>query len=102
MIKAGSKGPFRKKAPSPATMPAKQAGFAGGVNLQPGCDDDGWTIPPPVMLKDGTQLQLYKDGEALRVAYQAIEQAQRRVCVEMYIFADDATGRAFAELLARK
>lgn len=102
MIKTGSKGPLREKAPSPQDMPPHKAGFAAGVNLEPGHDDDGWIIPPPVTLQNGTQLQLYKDGEALRAAYEAIEQAQRRVCVEMYIFADDSTGHAFAELLSRK
>lgn len=83
-------------------MSAKHAGFAQGVNISPGCEDDGWVIPDPVCLSDGTQLQLYKDGEALRAAYAAIEKAERRICVEMYIFADDATGHAFAELLSRK
>lgn len=102
MITVGSKASLRHKAPSPQTMPATDAGFAAGVNICPGCDDDGWIIPPPVTLSDGTRLQLYKDGEALRAAYEAIEAAKRRVCVEMYIFADDETGNAFADLLARK
>jgi cardiolipin synthase len=91
-----------KRAESPATMPPGRAGFAAGININPGCDDDGWIVPPPVCLSDGTQLQLYKDGESLRAAYQAIEQARRRVCVEMYIFADDVTGHAFADLLAQR
>ncbi|QOV91198.1 phospholipase D-like domain-containing protein [Humisphaera borealis] len=102
MLKAGSKAPFRKKAPSPETMPATAAGFAAGVNICPGCDDDGWIVPPPVRLSDGTMLQLYKDGEALHAAYEAIANAKRRICIEMYIFADDETGNAFADLLARK
>jgi cardiolipin synthase len=93
---------IRQKADTPATVPPQKAGFSTGVNLAAGCDDDGWTIPPPVKLADGTTLQLYKDGEALRAAYEAIESARRRVCVEMYIFADDPTGHAFADLLARK
>jgi cardiolipin synthase len=83
-------------------MPPDRAGFASGINLCAGCDDDGWTVPPPVTLRDGTRLQLHKDGESLRAAYQTIEQAKRLVCVEMYIFADDVTGHAFAELLSRR
>jgi cardiolipin synthase len=76
--------------------------MSSGVNLEPGSNDDGWIVPPPVRLSDGTQLQLYKDGEALHAAYQAIRGAQSRVFLEVYIFADDATGHAFAELLAEK
>ena len=74
-------------------------GTSPGVNIQPGSDDDGWIIPQPVVLRDGTSLQLYKDGEALHAAFDAIKSAKRRVCLEVYIFADDATGRAFADLL---
>ena len=81
---------------------AAEAGLATGVNLEPGSNDDGWTVPPPVMLHDGTRVQLYKDGEALHAGYRAIEQAKHRVCLEMYIFADDDTGRAFADLLCKK
>src|SRR5262249_3628881 len=51
---------------------------------------------------DGTKIWLYKDGEALRAAYDAIENAKRLVCLEVYIFRSDDTGRAFAELLCRK
>jgi cardiolipin synthase len=73
-----------------------------GINLEPGADDDGWDTPDPVTLDDGTRVQLFKDGEALSAAFEAIEQAKRRICLEVYIFASDKTGRAFAELLARK
>jgi hypothetical protein len=73
-----------------------------GLNISPGSDDDGWVVPPPVQLSDGTRVQLYKDGEALHAAYEAIKHAKRRICVETYIFADDPTGNAFAELLAEK
>jgi cardiolipin synthase len=59
-------------------------------------------VPPPVRLSDGTRVQLYKDGEALHAAYNAIGSAKRRICLEVYIFHDDDTGRAFAELLAAK
>ncbi|HWP41503.1 MAG TPA: phospholipase D-like domain-containing protein, partial [Tepidisphaeraceae bacterium] len=90
-----------------AARPAREhsqrsAGMAAGINIAPGSDDDGWIVPDPVPLDDGTLVQLYKDGEALRAAYRAIEQARRRICLEVYIFADDDTGRAFAELLCRK
>jgi cardiolipin synthase len=79
-----------------------EAGAQPGVNIAPGSDDDGWVVPPPVQLSDGTTVQLYKDGEALHAAYNAIDSAQHRVCLEVYIFADDDTGRAFCELLCRK
>jgi cardiolipin synthase A/B len=45
---------------------------------------------------------LYKDGEALHAAYEAIRTARRRICLESYIFGDDPTGRAFADLLCEK
>jgi cardiolipin synthase len=77
-------------------------GTSTGLNISPGSDDDGWTVPPPVYLSDGTRLQLYKDGEALHAAYEAIKHAKKRICLEVYIFADDDTGRAFAELLCEK
>jgi cardiolipin synthase len=79
-----------------------EAGTSSGVNISPGSDDDGWIVPPPVHLSDGTKVQLYKDGEALHAAYRAIKAAKRRVCLESYIFHDDDTGRAFAELLSAK
>lgn len=73
-----------------------------GLNVRPGDADDGWETPPPVKLADGTEIQLYKDGEALLAAYEGIKAAKRRICLEVYIFADDLTGRAFAELLCKK
>src|SRR4051794_19689821 len=85
--------------------PGPQQGDAGtstGVNISPGSDDDGWIVPEPIRLQDGTRIQLYKDGEALHAAYEAIKHAKKRICLEVYIFADDATGRAFAELLCEK
>jgi cardiolipin synthase A/B len=80
----------------------QHAGVSAGVNLWPGNDDDGWTVPDPVVLADGTRVQLYKDGEALHVAYDAIAQAKFLICLEVYIFANDETGRAFTDLLCRK
>jgi cardiolipin synthase A/B len=53
-----------------------------------------------VTLADGTLVRLYKDGEALLAAYDAIKSARHRICLEVYIFASDDTGRAFADLLA--
>ena len=50
-------------------------GTSSGVNIAPGSDDDGWKVPKPVVLSDGTRLQLYKDGEALHAAYEAIRGA---------------------------
>jgi cardiolipin synthase len=82
--------------------PNREAGASPGVNISPGSDDDGWEVPPPVELTDGTRVQLYKDGEALHAAYNAIANAERRICLEVYIFADDDTGRAFSDLLCKK
>ncbi len=73
-----------------------------GVNVAPGSLDDDWEAPDPVTLADGSQVQLYKDGEALKRAYDAAAAAQSRICYEFYIWDDDATGRAFADLLLKK
>lgn len=73
-----------------------------GVNVAPGDADDGWQSPPPVTLADGSRVQLFKDGEALKHAYDAIERARSFVCFEFYIWDQDETGNAFAELLHRK
>jgi cardiolipin synthase A/B len=78
------------------------AGVSPGVNIAPGSDDDGWIVPDPVVLRDGTQVQLYKDGEALHAAYEAIARAKFLICLEVYIFANDETGRTFTDLLCRK
>ena len=78
------------------------AGVSPGVNIAPGSDDDGWIVPQPVILGDGTGVQLYKDGEALHAAYDAIARARFLICLEVYIFANDETGKAFTELLCRK
>src|SRR5881275_2692206 len=89
--------------PNPGVARRKHAvaditGSSPGINIEPGDNDDGWIVPRPVTLRDGTRVQLYKDGEALHAAYEAIKNAKRRVCIEVYIFADDETGHAFAEL----
>jgi cardiolipin synthase len=73
-----------------------------GINTRIGSEDDGWIAPPPVTLGDGTRLQLFKDGEALLAAYDAIKAAQRIIFLEAYIFASDDTGWAFANLLCEK
>jgi cardiolipin synthase len=79
-----------------------EAGTSTGIEIQPGSNDDGWIIPQPVELRDGTHVQLFKDGEALHAAFKAIQAARHRVCLEVYIFADDVTGNAFADLLCQK
>jgi cardiolipin synthase len=73
-----------------------------GINLREGPDDDGWTEPPRVPLADGSHVQLFKDGQSLKAAYDAIANAKYFVCLEVYIFASDETGRAFAELMIAK
>src|SRR3954466_8124504 len=75
---------------SPA--PLGEEGTSAGINTQPGSNDDGWEIPPPVILQDGTRVQLYKDGEALHAGFDAIKAAKKRVCLEVYIFHSDDTG----------
>ena len=75
---------------------------SSGINTRPGSDDDGWVPTPPVALADGTRLQLYKDGEALHAAYEAMKAARELICLEVYIFASDPTGRAFADVLCDK
>lgn len=74
----------------------------GGINTDPGSADDGWTHPPAVTLDDGSRIQLFKDGEALQAAIQALESAQKRILLEVYIFANDDTGQKFKDILARK
>lgn len=83
-------------------LQSASVGTSPGINIAPGSDDDGWIIPAPVRLDDGTVVQLYKDGEALHAAFEAIGRARNRICLEVYIFASDETGQAFAELLSRK
>lgn len=79
-----------------------RSGIAMGFQTAPGTVDNGWVTPPPVTLSDGTRLRLFKDGQGLHAWYNAIEGAQRSVFLESYIFAGDATGRAFLDLLGRK
>jgi cardiolipin synthase len=86
----------------PATPGRDRAGTSSGVIIRPGSDDGGWIIPPPVRLSDGTYVQLFKDGEAWHAAFEAIGRARFRICMEIYIFASDDTGRAVADLLCRK
>lgn len=88
--------------PIPARHVQGKFGTSSGLNTCPGADDDGWIVPDPVRLSDGSQLQLHKDGEALHAAYQAIRLAKESICLEVYIFASDPTGRAFADLLCAK
>src|SRR4051794_17789257 len=69
---------FRPRPAEPkdeVTCGAEQGSFgtSSGVNIAPGSDDDGWKVPGPVSLSDGTLVSLHKDGEALHAAYAAIE-----------------------------
>ncbi|HET6250435.1 MAG TPA: phospholipase D-like domain-containing protein [Tepidisphaeraceae bacterium] len=96
-------------APLPiAPQPARRAGPGKSTKISPQtrtvqpAEQDEWTPPPPVTLADGTRVQLYKDGEGLLAAYQAIKSARRFIGLEVYIFAEDDTGRAFADLLCEK
>ena len=48
-------------------------------------------------------IQVLKDGHLVfEEVFRALEKAERFICLEFYIFRDDETGRALAELLARK
>jgi cardiolipin synthase len=90
-------------APPEAEEATNSAGLMNpGINTCPGSEDDGWIAPAPVTLSDGSQVQLYKDGEALHAALGAIRAAKHLICLEVYIFASDPTGQAFADLLCAK
>jgi len=86
----------------PIEAEKRRAGTSSGINLRPGSDDDGWIIPPTVQLADGTEIQLFKDGEAWHAAFEAMKHARFRICLELYIFASDSTGQAVADLLIDK
>lgn len=104
-VSAAASEKFDRRESAPCAPPGAQQGDAGtstGLNISPGSDDDGWIVPHPIRLADGSRVQLFKDGEALRAAYEAIQRAKKRICLEVYIFADDTTGHAFGELLAAK
>src|SRR5689334_18788951 len=87
---------------APCPLPPQQTGTASGRTIRPGGNDDGWIVPPRVRLSDGTSIQLYKDGEAWHAAFDALRDARSRICLEIYIFASDDTGRAVAEVLCKK
>lgn len=93
---AGLRGPLPRQ-PKP-----DDEGVARGETITPGDDEAGWVIPPPVRLKDGTTLQLYKDGQAWHAAFERLGLAKRQICMEFYIFASDDTGCAVADLLCKK
>ncbi|MDP9173216.1 MAG: phospholipase D-like domain-containing protein [Planctomycetota bacterium] len=82
------------------TTPSQLREETTEASLRP--DEEGWIPTPPVALSDGTQIQLFKDGDGLRAAFEAIQSAKRRICLEVYIFRSDDTGNAFADLLAKK
>src|SRR5262249_13813102 len=85
-----------KAEPSLAARSADEINEDHGINTRVGHGDDGWHVPLPVELADGTRLQLFKDGEALLAAYEAIKEARQTIYLEVYIFASDDTGWAFA------
>jgi cardiolipin synthase len=86
----------------PCPPEPQQNGTASGRTIRPGGNDDGWIIPPRVNLSDGTTIQLFKDGEAWRAAFDALRDARSRICLEIYIFASDDTGQAVADVLCKK
>src|SRR5947209_3498587 len=90
----------RHRPPRPSRL--GEEGTARGVCIDIGCRDAGWVMPPPVVLSDGTTVQLYKDGQGLTAALRAIRAATEQICLEVYIFHSDETGRAFASALAEK
>src|SRR5213075_3065974 len=104
-VAAKQLGALSRQAAVPDVSPKSHLGEHGtsaGINTEPGSNDDGWEIPPPVYLEDGTRVQLYKDGEALHAGFDAIKSAKKRVCLEVYIFHSDDTGRAYADLMSAK
>ena len=66
--------------PSPPRAAHAPPSPAAGLNTEPGSQDDGWETPPPVTLGDGTRIYLYKDGEGLKAALDAIRKARVRIC----------------------
>jgi len=51
----------------------------------------------------GNSIQILQDGlSAFEEVFRAVEEAERLICLEFYIFRDDETGWGLAELLARK
>jgi cardiolipin synthase len=51
----------------------------------------------------GNSIQVLKDGHlAFEEVFRAVEEAERFICLDFYIFRDDETGWGLAELLARK
>ncbi len=86
----------------PIQPAAAGSGAAAGATITPGSEENGWIIPEPVRLSDGTMLQIFKDGQAWHAAFDAIARAENRVCLEVYIFASDDVGQAMAELLSKK
>jgi cardiolipin synthase len=57
----------------------------------------------PEVLRPGHRLTLHRDGaEAYPRMLEAIRGAKRSVLLETYTFADDATGRCFADALAER
>ncbi len=51
----------------------------------------------------GNSIQVLKDGHlAFEEVFRAVEEAERFICLDFYIFRDDETGWSLAELLARK
>src|SRR5947209_12115778 len=73
-VAAKQLGAFARQASAPEGAARARLGEHGtspGVNIEPGSTDDGWAIPSPVILEDGTRVQLYKDGEALHAGFDA-------------------------------
>jgi cardiolipin synthase A/B len=99
---AEARTPSEQIAHDVARPTARATGIARGLSIQPGSDDDGWCIPSPVSLSDGSNIRLLKDGEALRCWYEALSSARRSILLETYIFAADHTATAFQKQLIRK
>src|SRR5258706_11261049 len=89
-----------RKPPRPSRL--GEAGTAPGICIDIGCRDGEWIMPPPAILADGTKVQIFKDGQGLTAALRAIRSAREQICLEVYIFHSDETGRAFADALSEK
>lgn len=79
-----------------------ESGTVRGSQIEPGSIEADWVTPPSVTLHGGTSVRLFKDGQGLTAALAAIRAAKSQVCLEVYIFHSDDTGRAFADALAAK
>src|SRR5947208_17181672 len=84
---SGEAGPTTERQAGAAVLQPRarlgEEGTAPGINIEPGSNDDGWEIPPPVMVEDGTRVQGEEDGEVQHAGFEEIKAARRSICLEV-------------------